>query len=453
MARYIDPDAGLAGQASRNPREGGGHSGIDVLLRWRMYPGLLHLFFYAMLAVIVYFAFAPQHSEENIATALVWKLWWPALPFLILLGGRIWCGVCPFGGAADAAGRLRKNQPHAPRVIRSAGPWLGLASVFLFGLSFLSFGLEANARATGLILILMTTAAFGLSLLWRGRSFCRYLCPVGLITRVYSFFSMIRVSGSGIGHAGGKRCPAGQAPAALRQPSQCQLCGGCLKCDGPGGVTTSFSLGSPRQPASKEFGAIEAGISLLLMGLMAADSVRMTSLFARFQQAMLPFFGFNYRLTVVAGVTGLAAAVAGLAVLVLFIAKPGRRLLTLTGASFTVLPLTLGVFLSLAVQHLWSGGWPALQTMLVEFRLVSWSGHMPPTNVYLFSWPLKLMQLGLLGTGLMLSLSLAGKRLPGKDSATTSASSGRTAWMHRAVILASAAGFGFLFILPMSGAC
>jgi len=435
--------------------------GIDALLRWRLYPGLPHLFFYVFTGVLVYFAFAPgQRGEGNLATELVWKLWWPLLPFVMLMGGRVWCGVCPFGGAADAASKLRKDRPAAPKAMRAIGPWLGIGSVFLFGLSFLALGLEMNAGATGFILIGMTVAAFGLSLAWRGRSFCRYLCPVGMITRVYSFFAWLRPRGSGINAATGKSCPVGQSPASLRQPSQCQLCGECNTSSGTGGITTSFNTGSPRLPGSKEFGHPEAALSLMLLGLMAADSVRMTSVFARFQQTMLPTFGYNYRLSVIVGVTGLVTAVIGVVLAAALVAGRGRLSKAFSGIGFTLLPLTLGVFLSLAAQHLWSGGWPSLQTMLVEFRLIDWSGHMPPTNVYFFSWPLKLIQVGLLGAGLMLSLWLAGKKLTGVSKVdagaiedATAAADGRTVLIRRGLVVLASGGFGILFILPMSGAC
>src|SRR4030042_1150380 len=90
-------------------------AGIDPLLRWRYYPRLFHWLFFAATVVLAYFAFAPgQKGEGNLATEVVWRLWWPLLPFVLLIGGRIWCGVCPFGGVSDAAGRFRKSRKAAP---------------------------------------------------------------------------------------------------------------------------------------------------------------------------------------------------------------------------------------------------------------------------------------------------------------------------------------------------
>ncbi|MEK6536201.1 MAG: hypothetical protein AABZ63_01805, partial [Actinomycetota bacterium] len=184
----------------------------------------------------------------------------------------------------------------------------------------------------------------------------------------------------------------------------------------------------------------------------------------------LPYLDYNYRLTVVLGVSGLVGTIL---LLQLGVARLLGGRVQITGVAgdgtspagdgenagvknssagkalsssfnamaFSFLPLTLGVFLSLSLQHLWSGAWPSLRTVLLESRLIDWSGHMPPTNVYFVSIPLKLLQLALLGMGLYFSLGLARKD---KRAGALSRS---------AVVLAAFSGFGFLFLLPMSGAC
>jgi hypothetical protein len=382
---------------------------------------------------------------------MVWKLWWPALPFMLLIGGRIWCGVCPFGGLSDLALKLRKNAGPAPSALRRWGPWMGAFSVLGFGLAFLALGLEMNAGVTGIILIGMIALALGLSLLYRGRTFCRYLCPVGMITRVYSFFSWLRPTGVNIKYAG-KACPVGQSPASLRQPSQCQLCGTCTGA-GSAGISTSTTVSGVRIPHRLEFGRPEAALSLLLLGLMASDSVRMTSLFARYQQFALPYFGYNYRLSVIAGVSSLVGLVFVSQLLGARIIRSRGRMFE--GMAFSYLPLTLGVFLSLALQHLRYGLWPSIQTLLAETRIVDWTGHMPPESVYFMSLPLKSVQFTLLAIGLYFSWKISRRALTGTGEAqatsTDSPAGGLAA--RRTMLLMAAAGFGALFLLPMSGAC
>lgn len=432
-------------------------TGFDRVLYWSGYPWSLHVLFYAVLAVLVFFSFyPPRQAEGNLATEVVWKLWWPGLPFLLLIGGRVWCGVCPFGGLADLAAKLRRPRSAPPRWFRKAGPWLGVISVFLFGLAFLALGLEMNTAATGGILIGMAALAFGSSLAYKGRNFCRYLCPVGMITRVYSFFSWLKVSGSG-GARPAVSCPVGQSPASLRQPSQCHLCGACTTA-ARAGVRTGTGFAGTRLPARSEFGRVEATLSVVLLGLMSADSVRMTTLFARYQRHFLPYFNYNYRLSVIVGVASLTT------LLLVAVTLLSRVLARRTGAGddsyrslgFSLLPLTFGVFLALALQHLWSGLWPSLQTIAAESRLVDWTGHMPPQDVYFVSIPLKVIQFAFLAVGLVLALRLAGKTIFAETSAA--AGSGRTARSGPAVarrpaILFAAGAIGFLFLLPMSGAC
>jgi len=437
-----------------------GRGGIDRLLYWRRYPASLHAAFYLTLAVLVFFAFyPPRQAEGNLATEVVWKLWWPGLSFLLLAAGRVWCGVCPFGGLSDLAARLRRPRHAPPGFIRKAGPWLGVVSVFLFGIAFLALGLEGNAAATGVILVGMAALAFGLSLAWKGRNFCRYLCPIGMITRVYSFFSWMRVRGGG-GRRPAMACPVGQSPASLRQPSQCHLCGACTK-EGSAGVRTFTGFAGARLPARTEFGRVEATLSIVMLGLMAADSVRMTPLFARYQRGALPWFGFNYRLSVIVGVAALTALLLASFALVsrLLARRPGGAESVFRSLGFSLLPLTFGVFMALALQHLWSGAWPSLQTIAAESRLLDWTGHMPPEDVYFVSIPLKIIQFVFLAVGLGWSLRLAGRTLqPGREKPgpvpleVAPHKSGATS-LKRPVILLAAGGISFLFLLPMSGAC
>ncbi|MDO8735828.1 MAG: 4Fe-4S binding protein [Thermoleophilia bacterium] len=458
----------LAGRGRRR-------ASMDPLLRWRYYPRLFQWLFFAATVVLAYFAFAPgQRGEGNLATEVVWRLWWPLLPFVLLVGGRIWCGVCPFGGVSDAAASLRKSQKAAPASFRRIAPWLGVISVFGFGMAFLALGLEADSGATGTILIGMVALSFLLALFYRGRTFCRYLCPVGFITRAYSYFSWLRPHGSREKTGIMAVCPVGQSPASLRQPSQCQMCGVCTRGPEARGITTGFTAGSPRLPGTKEFGRPEAVLSLLMLGLMAADSVRMTQVFARYQHMALPYLGYNYRLTVAVGVTGLVGIILLLQLASAWFVSRSDRLPAISGEhavdnagsgsfsgsafnsiGFSYLPLTMGVFMALALQHLWSGALPSLQTVLVESRLIDWAGHMPPTNVYFISIPLKIMQVVLLGTGLYFSLTLSRKNLAAAGSAGESRP-GRLsggAIRRSAMVLTAFTGFGFLFLLPMSGAC
>lgn len=449
--------------------EGPARTGFDRVLYWRWYPGAFHALLYVTLAILVYFSFnAARQAEGNLATEVVWKLWWPGLPFILLLGGRVWCGVCPFGGISDYALKLRKRPPGAPPAVRRWGPWLGAVSVFGFGLAFLALGLEMNYRATGIILIGMTALAFGLSLVYKGRTFCRYLCPVGMITRVYSFFSWLRPHGGQVRYQG-TPCPVGESPKSLKAPSQCLLCGMCTQASRPSGITATVGFGGAHIPGRREFGKPEATLSLLLLGLMAADSVRMTSLFTRFQQFALPYFDYNYRLTVIAGVSGLVGAVLAIQLIGSWLGSQRQHARTREGGrttagrgsgvfesiAFSYLPLTMGVFLALALQHLRYGIWPSLQTILAESRLVDWTGHMPPKSVYFTSIPLKSVQFILLGVGFYLSWRLTRRGLAGSTGNAATPVNGATGGViaRRFMVVTAATGFAVLFLFPMSGAC
>ncbi|MHB1324942.1 MAG: 4Fe-4S binding protein [Thermoleophilia bacterium] len=65
-------------------------------------------------------------------------------------------------------------------------------------------------------------SVFTFGLAFRGRTFCRYLCPVGLITRVYSFFSWLRPRGSSRMQGAMVVCPVSRSSGAPRV--YCRYC-------------------------------------------------------------------------------------------------------------------------------------------------------------------------------------------------------------------------------------
>jgi polyferredoxin len=131
--------------------------------------------------------------ELNFATTITWFLWFSLVFVLIVVSGRGWCAVCPFGGMAEwiQRGRLwhrRGPDLRRPGLARPVPAWLSrygyVPTAIMFGLlTWLEEYFEVPdgsppARTSwtviGIILIaLLTFLAF------ERRAFCRHLCPLG----------------------------------------------------------------------------------------------------------------------------------------------------------------------------------------------------------------------------------------------------------------------------------
>lgn len=121
----------------------------------------------------------------NLATFGFWVVWFMALVLLLPAIGRLWCTVCPVGGCNDLAARwgLQRSWP------RSLQNLILMGSLLLaLTLGAEVFSLNRYPDHTALLLVVVLVAAIAAGLVFKGRVFCRWVCPVGgmvgLISRI-----------------------------------------------------------------------------------------------------------------------------------------------------------------------------------------------------------------------------------------------------------------------------
>ena len=126
----------------------------------------------------------------NIATFGFWVIWFMALVLLLPLVGRLWCTVCPLGWCNDLAARWGLKRAW-PRKLQN----LVLMGLLLLGLTLGAeqFSLNRYPDQTALLLAAVLVAATLAGLVFRGRVFCRYLCPVGGMIGLYSRVAPVEI--------------------------------------------------------------------------------------------------------------------------------------------------------------------------------------------------------------------------------------------------------------------
>ncbi|MDD5771996.1 MAG: 4Fe-4S binding protein [bacterium] len=238
---------------------------IKDLIKQGLFPGLFQFLTLVVLILILVWTW-PNHNiagisasdpliYTNLGNLLFWIYWMMGMIILVLLWGRTWCAICPIGMVNGIAGKfgLKLNYPKKLR------NWYLLVVVFILlqitiNISKLNHYPDLTARLIFIFILLGTI--FGL--LFRGRVFCRYLCPVGSMIGVYSCFSPLelRVKDKKIcaqclnrecvkGKTNafslclGKTefpvqnnaipCPADIFPATLEENTHCYFCGQCVK--------------------------------------------------------------------------------------------------------------------------------------------------------------------------------------------------------------------------------
>jgi hypothetical protein len=138
-----------------------------------------------------------------------WTMALPLLPLsIVLMGFSVWRRICPLAFFGEIGRRLNRGSQ------RRVPPWLE-RSFFLVTFGFLLAMLvlrlvatNGDGRSLGGLLIVLAGAAALTNTVFTGKTWCNFICPVGLVERIYT------------------------EPASLirnRSNSQCERCTACKK--------------------------------------------------------------------------------------------------------------------------------------------------------------------------------------------------------------------------------
>jgi mannose-6-phosphate isomerase-like protein (cupin superfamily) len=145
---------------------------------------------------------------QDYAGGVVWTILVACLPiFIVLVGYHRWRRLCPLAFFAQLPLRLKRPGT------RKAGPWLEANYYYVvFGVFFVSLWLrliatngDGYAITAFFVVLALTALLFGL--LYTGKTWCNYICPVSFVEKIYT------------------------EPHGLRETpnSQCEKCTACKK--------------------------------------------------------------------------------------------------------------------------------------------------------------------------------------------------------------------------------
>jgi NosR/NirI family nitrous oxide reductase transcriptional regulator len=190
----------------------------------------------------------------NFGTAITWYIWFCLVFLLMVVVGRAWCLMCPFGGLGEWVQRRtlwKRTQSHLglglkfPERLAQYG---FLTSVGTFVLltwleEFFNIAGPGNPKSTSYMVLGIVTSALLFFLIFERRAFCRYICPLsGLIGTVGSMGMVagFRTRDREVcltcetkdcmrGGENGYGCPWYTWPGSADSNAACGLCSECYK--------------------------------------------------------------------------------------------------------------------------------------------------------------------------------------------------------------------------------
>jgi len=165
---------------------------IGPLLRWRHARTSLQLVLLAAAALVVtHGLFGPQTAPANLATVATWIHYRGLLVLALLAAGNVFCTGCPFVLVRDAGRRLHAPARRWPRIVRTK--WIGIALFATVLFVYEWFDLWALPRATALLIVGYFASALLVDVVFKGATFCKYLCPIGQYNFIASTLSPLEV--------------------------------------------------------------------------------------------------------------------------------------------------------------------------------------------------------------------------------------------------------------------
>ena len=285
----------------------------------------------------------------NFGTAITWYVWFCLVFVMMVVVGRAWCSMCPFGGFAEWIqrrtlwGRAQRRLGLGLKLPESVAQYGFISSVGAFLLltwieEYFNIAGPGHPIATSIMVLGIVTSALVFFLVFERRTFCRYFCPltaligtVGAMGSVAGFRTRDRDACISCatkdcmrGGEEGYGCPWYTWPGSADSNLSCGLCSECYKScpSGNVGLYLQPPLTSVVAPTRRR--ADVAWAVAILWGLVVYQQVNATSIFATVDSWLNRQIGIGYPNPV--DYIGIIAAVAVItAGLVALVAVATRR--------------------------------------------------------------------------------------------------------------------------------
>jgi cytochrome c oxidase assembly factor CtaG len=386
------------------------------------------------IAVILDGLFGPQVSSTNLAGVLPWTYWRGFVVVALLAAGNFFCMACPFMLFRELGRRIGLRQRAWPQALRSK--WFAILLLALFFWGYEAFGLWDKPIWTAWLILNYFLAAFAMDALFRGASFCKYVCPIGQFQFVASLVSPLEVKVRE--PAVCASCKTHDCLRGNEHHRGCEMdlhlprkfgnldCTFCLDCvracphDNVGVMAVVPGMDVIRDPQRSSVGRLSrrrdiAALALVFVFAAFANAALMVTPISRWRDRIATDLKLESSLPVTSALFFFALILAPL-ILVGGSVLTGRAMAALkipahemmSRFSLALVPLATAMWAAHFLFHFlggWNSAWPVIQRAIGDLGLIrtnepAWPG----ANLYLKLDDLRMLQTVLLDIGLLATL-------------------------------------------------
>ena len=192
--------------------------------------------------VVVMGIWGNPSPDSNVSLLLVWANWEPLLILSCLLLARIWCSFCPIGFFSNLVRRIKMERMKIPPQYLNYGFFISAVGLAIIFWAQAALHMFERPTETAWLLLAMFGSAVLFALLFEGRVWCRYVCPLGQMIATFARASIVEVRSNYnycshectnyVCYTGRDEipgCSMGKGPFAMDTNQDCVLCGNCMK--------------------------------------------------------------------------------------------------------------------------------------------------------------------------------------------------------------------------------
>jgi len=426
---------------------------LNRLLKSSLFPGILQWPTAFVFAVIIYqLLYGPVSGHDNFGTSMTWILWWPIIPLIFFIFGRMWCAICPFATLSDLVQKFAGNKRPVPQFLKKYGIWIIDALFILITWADHVVGIVESPRGSGILLLMIIAGVVTMGAFFERRAWCKYLCFLGGLAGNYSRCGSIditsdpekcrtcKVKACFKGNDKVAGCPMFGMPRTIGSDA-CNLCGNCFKT-----CPNNSVIAKVRVPTSGLWNISkprlsESSLAIVIMSIVFVQNATMLEVWNKAQswvETALRTTNYGIIFTVVFSAAVLSTIGAMVLASGLSSALNKEKLIdNFARFGYAFIPLDLAAHMAHNLFHLLAEGKNILYTTLALFGI-----HASGSNTILDSSTISLLQYTLLGLGTIGSIIAALKLNKGKP--------GKGIFPIIALILVFLLVNIYLFLLPMS---
>jgi polyferredoxin len=189
------------------------------------------LFFYA-----IYYGFVNQGKTNLFTMSLFWGVFWSLFMVTTLpTFGRIFCGICPHGFLGKYITKLGLKKS-MPKWLQNRYIGLSILVIGWWGVYYTFDGFWKSPLNTALMFAVLTLLSFIIYYIYKDMSYCKYICPIGTLTRAYDKLSFTKLE-TYTQHCKDCKtfecatsCPYDLKPFTFAKKNQTDDCTLCMEC-------------------------------------------------------------------------------------------------------------------------------------------------------------------------------------------------------------------------------